>query len=166
MRYGADHKEKTRQRILDAAAVVFRRQGFQAGSVDDVMSEAGLTAGGFYAHFESKDDLFAAALVDTLRQARIVYGKDDEQLEGDERIASIAAKYLSPAHRKQVERGCAMPPLLADLPRQSPATRQAFEEGETESETGRGGGDAPQDRQGGFPDREAPFARWPKGPQP
>lgn len=61
---------------------MFRRQGFQAGSVDDVMSEAGLTAGGFYAHFESKDDLFAAALVDTLRQARIVYGKDDEQLEG------------------------------------------------------------------------------------
>lgn len=127
MRYAADHKQKTRQRILDAAAIVFRRKGFAGGSVDDVMAEAGLTAGGFYAHFHSKDELFAEALLQTLRQGRVVYGKDDTNVAGAERVQAIARKYLSPAHRRMVDRGCPMPPLVADLARQSPATRRAFE---------------------------------------
>jgi TetR/AcrR family transcriptional repressor of nem operon len=130
MRYAADHKPQTRQRILTAAARVFRRQGFQAGSVDDVMAEAGLTAGGFYAHFKSKDALFAAALVETLRQGRVLRGTDnpqDEQLTGSARVRSIAGKYLSTAHRRLVEQGCPMPPLVSELTRQSPATRRAFE---------------------------------------
>ncbi len=53
-RYAFDHKEKTRARILEAAGKVFRRQGYHATGVDKVMEEAGLTAGGFYAHFDSK----------------------------------------------------------------------------------------------------------------
>ena len=61
VRYAADRKEKTRDRILGAAGRVFRRQGYHASGVDAVMAEAGLTAGGFYAHFDSKQALLAEA---------------------------------------------------------------------------------------------------------
>ncbi|MGE3314137.1 MAG: TetR/AcrR family transcriptional regulator [Planctomycetaceae bacterium] len=127
MRYAADHKEKTRRRILEAAAVVFRRKGFQAGSVDDVMAQAGLTAGGFYAHFASKDELFAEAMVQTLSEARVLRGKEDESLSGADHVRSIARKYLSPAHRKMVEQGCVMPPLLADVSRQNEPARRSIQ---------------------------------------
>ncbi len=62
MRYAPDHKEKTRARIIEAAGKVFRRQGYHATGVDKVMEEAGLTAGGFYAHFDSKQALLVEAL--------------------------------------------------------------------------------------------------------
>ncbi|MDR3635453.1 MAG: TetR/AcrR family transcriptional regulator [Isosphaeraceae bacterium] len=128
MRYPADHKQKTRQRILDAAAVVFRREGLQAGSVDKVMGEAGLTAGGFYTHFTSKEALFAEMLTEALRQGRVIFGKEDEGLTGSERIRAIVGKYLSPAHRRMIDRGCPMPPLLPELPRAGEPARRAFEE--------------------------------------
>ena len=63
MRYAPGQKEKTRARILEAAGKVFRRRGYHAAGVDEVMEEAGLTAGGFYAHFASKQALLAEALV-------------------------------------------------------------------------------------------------------
>src|SRR5208337_3926131 len=62
MRYPAGHRERTRAKILRAACRVFRRQGYHAAGVDKVMEEAGLTAGGFYAHFASKEALLAEAL--------------------------------------------------------------------------------------------------------
>ena len=127
MRYPKDQKDKTRQQILEAAARVFRRHGFQAGSVDVVMKEAGLTAGGFYAHFESKAALFAEAILGTLRNGTVVYGRDTPDLEGAERVRSIAGKYLSPAHREHIDQGCVLPPLLADLPRQEESVRCEFE---------------------------------------
>lgn len=127
MRYPADYKEKTRTRILEAAAVVFRRQGLHGGSVDDVMREVGLTAGGFYAHFPSKEALFCEALIHTLRQARVLSGKEDESSTGAERIRAIVKKYLSPGHRRLIDQGCMMPPLLAELPRAGVAAQQAFE---------------------------------------
>src|SRR3954451_11867857 len=104
MRYPADQKQKTRQRILEAAAVVFRREGLQAGSVDKVMGEAGLTAGGFYAHFASKEALFTEMLVGAMRQARVLSGKEDEDASGVVRIRAIVARYLSPAHRRSIDR--------------------------------------------------------------
>src|SRR4051794_7882832 len=106
MRYPADQKQKTRQRILEAAAVVFRRQGLTAGSVDKIMGEAGLTAGGFYAHFASKEALFTEMLIEALRPARVLSGKADEDVSGAERIQAIVARYLSPAHRRSIDRGC------------------------------------------------------------
>ena len=62
MRYTAGHREQTRAKILRAAGKVFRRQGYHAAGVDKVMEEAGLTAGGFYAHFDSKEALLAELL--------------------------------------------------------------------------------------------------------
>ncbi len=128
MRYPADQREKTRQRILDAAATVFRRLGYQAASVDIVMAEAGLTAGGFYSHFSSKEELFVESFLRTLREARTLTGKSVEQLEGADRINAIVARYLSSAHRGMIDSGCPLPPLLADLPRQKESVRRGFDE--------------------------------------
>ena len=132
MRYPPDQKEKTRRRILEAASVVFRGQGFQGAGVDAVMAEAGLTAGGFYSHFDSKDALFAEAFAETLRQARTIRGKEDEHLAGPDRIRAIAGKYLSLAHCRMADQGCPMPPLLAELSRQDEPARRGFQEVLTE----------------------------------
>jgi TetR/AcrR family transcriptional repressor of nem operon len=128
MRYPADRKQATRRKILDAALTVFRRDGYEGAGVDAVMAEAGLTAGGFYAHFKSKEALFAEAFVDAIKNARLIRGLESEGVEGPERIRQIVGKYLSPAHRRFVTKGCPMPPLLSELSRQSEPIRRDFEE--------------------------------------
>lgn len=143
MRYAPDHKQQTRQRILAAAGVVFRRRGFAAAGVDEIMREAELTAGGFYAHFRSKDELFAAAFLEQLQQSQTLTGdapppperalaadaeSPDEAPPRGARLRATARRYLSRAHRCHIEQGCPLPPLLADLPRQSVAMRRAFQE--------------------------------------
>src|SRR5215204_114785 len=70
MRYGKDHKQATRQRILDAAGRRFKQDGIDGAGVAAVMSDAGLTNGAFYAHFSSKEDLVANVLADQLRAQR------------------------------------------------------------------------------------------------
>ena len=82
MRYPAGHKEQTRAKILRAAAKVFRREGYHAASVDKVMEEAGLTAGGFYAHFGSKEALLAETLAPAAAEAGVPLDKDLEGVEG------------------------------------------------------------------------------------
>jgi TetR/AcrR family transcriptional regulator, transcriptional repressor for nem operon len=128
MRYPRDHKEQTRRRILDAAAAVFRKRGYQAAGVDAVMHEAGLTAGGFYAHFASKEALFAQTLPHALRQTRLLNGPDLDHLSGADWLRAVAAIYLSPTHRHMVEQGCPLPPLLPEVARASGEAKQAFEE--------------------------------------
>ncbi len=141
MRYPHDHREKTRQRILEAAATVFRRQGFQAAGVDAIMAEAGLTAGGFYSHFSSKEDLFAAAFQHALAGTSPLKSVADQSAGTDVdsatdelaatgqagRVRAMARKYLSLPHRRMIDAGCPLPPLLADLPRQNAALRESFE---------------------------------------
>ena len=126
MRYAADHKQATRRRIVEAAAAVFKRRGQAAAGVDEVMREAGLTAGGFYAHFPSKDALFAEAIGESLQATSVVSGRTAEAGLGAEHLRAMAAKYLSGAHCRTIEKGCPMPPLLADLARASPNARVAF----------------------------------------
>jgi TetR/AcrR family transcriptional regulator, transcriptional repressor for nem operon len=127
MRYSPEHKQVTRRKILDAALTVFRREGFEGAGVDAVMAEAGLTAGGFYAHFKSKEALFAEALIDAIKNARLIRGLEDEGIVGPQRIRNLVGKYLSPAHRRFVTRGCPMPPLLGELARQNEAVRRDFQ---------------------------------------
>ncbi len=127
MRYAPEHKERTRVRILDAAAKVFRERGFAAGSVDDVMAEAGLTAGGFYAHFQSKDALLAGVLNHTATQSRERLQRGLEQCSDGEWIQAVIERYLSPAHCRRAATGCPLPPLLAEIARGAGASKQAFE---------------------------------------
>ncbi|MGE3803077.1 MAG: TetR/AcrR family transcriptional regulator [Gemmataceae bacterium] len=127
MRYGPEHKAQTRERILEAAARVFRRQGYAGTGIDAVMAEAGLTAGAFYAHFASKEALFAEIVPHALEQTSTLTGADFAELQGPDWARAVARRYLSKAHCNHVEKGCPLPPLLAEVSR-SPAARQAFEQ--------------------------------------
>jgi TetR/AcrR family transcriptional repressor of nem operon len=127
MRFPKDHKAKTRERILDTAATVFRRDGFSGGGVDAVMREAGLTAGGFYAHFPSKDALFAEAIVHALRKSTLYTGPHLDGRSGAEWVAAVVGRYLSPQHRERADSGCPLPPLLPEVARGPAEAKVGFE---------------------------------------
>ena len=127
MRFPKDQKLKTRERILDAAATVFRRRGFNGGGVDGVMREAGLTAGAFYAHFPSKDALFAETIVHALRKSTIYTGPHLDGLSGVEWVAAAVGRYLSAQHRERAESGCPLPPLLSEVARGPEEAKVGFE---------------------------------------
>jgi len=110
MRRSQEDTAKTRVRILTAAAEMFRARGIEATSVADVMSAVGLTVGGFYRHFESKDALVAEAIE---RASQEVAGHG---LDG----------YLSDTHRKHAGRGCPVAALCSEVAHASKSTRAAF----------------------------------------
>jgi TetR/AcrR family transcriptional repressor of nem operon len=128
MRYPADQKEKTRARILDAAGRVFRRQGYHAAGVDQVMKEAGLTPGGFYSHFASKEALLAEVLGPTVRSTPLA--RLFEHVDGDaspSRVMEFVAVYLSPSHLDDAERGCPLPALISEIGRGGIEVKAGFE---------------------------------------
>jgi len=117
MRYGAEHKQQTRERVLTQAAKAIREDGPHQLGVADVMAKAGLTHGGFYAHFKSKDELVAATI-----DAMFAQGRERMALETSDRTPTEALRnyvnfYLSRSHRDARESGCPLPYLAADAPR-------------------------------------------------
>lgn len=125
MRYSDDHKAKTRERVLREAARELRAKGRESVSVARVMARAGLTHGGFYAHFASKDDLVAEAvgtMFDDAR-ARLTAMAEDEPRRA---LRGYIDFYLSHAHRDNREWGCPLPALSGDLARADPAARARF----------------------------------------
>jgi TetR/AcrR family transcriptional repressor of nem operon len=127
MRYAAGHKEKTRAKIVKAAGKVFRREGYHAAGVDEVMEEAGLTAGGFYAHFESKEALLAATLEPTSVE---VVNRRENELEGVASHAWLEAFvecYLTPRHMTNTEEGCPLPALVSEVARAGGPVKASFE---------------------------------------
>jgi len=129
MRYDASHKDETRTRVLKAAARAIRAQGpFQVG-VAGVMSEAGLTHGGFYAHFASKDDLVAAGVAQMFEETRARIDRVTEGLEGADAVSAYIDFYLSALHRDSRVSGCPLPFLAADAPRLPDVARRAFADG-------------------------------------
>jgi TetR/AcrR family transcriptional repressor of nem operon len=129
MRYDVEHKQRTRQKVLKVAAQSIRNDGPHRIGVAAVMAEAGLTHGGFYAHFASKDDLVAAAIDEMLRQG----GKRfDRETEGHAPAAALTRYidfYLSREHRDSRGLGCPLPYLSADAPRLTDRCREAFAAG-------------------------------------
>jgi AcrR family transcriptional regulator len=123
MRYGKDHKQATRQRILEAAGRRFKQDGIDGAGVATVMSDAGLTNGAFYAHFSSKEDLVANVLADQLRTQR---HNVDAQPPDRAGLEAFIRAYLSPEHRDQCADGCPSAALLDEIARRPTATRQAF----------------------------------------
>jgi TetR/AcrR family transcriptional repressor of nem operon len=111
----AEKKERSHGAILDAAARLLRSGGAAGASVAEVMSAAGLTVGGFYAHFASKDELVAEALARCEREMceRLLAGLED--WAPPDRVEMILRRYLSRTHREDVEGGCALPSLLSDV---------------------------------------------------
>lgn len=131
MRYGADHKAKTRQRVLKEAARALRAEGPQKVAVAEVMSAAGLTVGGFYAHFGSKDELVADSIDEMFAEARARQAALPP-LPPAEALAREVDAYLSPRHRDARESGCPLSALVTDLPRLPVEARQRFAAGAAE----------------------------------
>src|SRR4051812_29078487 len=119
MRVTKEQMAEHRHRILDAAGRLFREKGFAAVTLAEVMQAAGLTHGGFYGHFKSKDDLIAQTLAH-LRPAGDPGAAD---------LAGYAANYLDGRHRDDCAGGCPVAALASDTIRQSPEARAAMTEG-------------------------------------
>ena len=128
MRYPSNHKQNSHARILAEAGRLFREQGYQGCGVDGVMEAAGLTAGGFYAHFASKQALLAEILACAIERTRAGLLAGLENTAGVDWLQQIVGRYLNAAHRDRVGGGCALPPLLSELARAPKPLRQAFHE--------------------------------------
>jgi TetR/AcrR family transcriptional regulator, transcriptional repressor for nem operon len=127
MRYAPDHKLKTRARILEAAGRVFRSQGYQRTGVDKVMEEAGLTAGGFYAHFSSKQELFAETLEHTREEMGARHEAGLRDMNGREWVDAFLARYLGTKHRQEAENCCPLVALISEVSRADGQVKQSFE---------------------------------------
>ncbi len=127
MRYPADHKQQTSQRILNAASTLFRSHGYDATGIDAVMASADLTAGAFYAHFRSKEDLLAHSLVSAFCESGTRWSRRLANLRGRDWVHKFAAAYLSKAHRDNPELGCPMPALASEIGRIGGPSRAVFE---------------------------------------
>jgi TetR/AcrR family transcriptional regulator, transcriptional repressor for nem operon len=128
MRYPRDHKADTRKRILSAAARLFRERGYDGVGVDAIMNEVGLTAGGFYAHFDSKETLFAEAIETALAEGRSARAQQSSALAGMDPLQALIKSYLSRTHRDQIATGCPLPSLTPDVARSGEATRESYEQ--------------------------------------
>ena len=127
MRYAAGHKEKTRAKIVKAAGKVFRREGYNAAGVDKIMQEAGLTAGGFYAHFVSKEALLAATLEPTAAEVGGRRDKELQEVAGRPWVEAFIDRYLAPRHMRSIEGGCPLPALASEVARASTLVKASFE---------------------------------------
>src|SRR5262244_1923313 len=106
MSWPKDHKQATRQRIVEAAAAAFRERGVADVGVAEIMRRAGLTHGGFYAHFDSKDDLLAAALDYAATQVTSMLETAVKNRPGPDQLLNVALAYLSPRHLNHPGEGC------------------------------------------------------------
>ena len=131
MRYEKGHKEQTRQKIVEAASQRFRADGIDAVGVVSLMGEVGLTQGGFYNHFGSKEDLVRESVFTAAAAAREQLAAKVAASRTDGYRALINA-YLSPEHRDHPEGGCVAAALSAEMARRPAETRHVFTEGYTE----------------------------------
>src|SRR5882672_2785072 len=126
MRYSKEHKQETHARIVKKASVRLREKGAHGIGVADLMKEAGLTHGGFYAHFDSREALVIEAFGYAMERGTERWRKLAEQTPPDKRLAMIVNSYLTPVHRDDPGHGCAIPTLGAEIARESSKTRKAF----------------------------------------
>ena len=125
-RYGKEHKQATRQRIIEAAGARLKRDGVHGSGIATLMADAGLTNGAFYAHFESKEDLVASALAEQLHEQRESFSAQPPGLAG---LEQIVRAYLSVEHRDNPEGGCPSAALLDEIGRSPDATKRAYTDG-------------------------------------
>lgn len=126
MRYSETHKAETRERVLKEAAKEIRAKGPDNVAVAGVMARAGLTHGGFYAHFSSKDALVKEAIGTMFADARTRTARIDANGDPRSVLRAYVDFYLSAKHRDSRDRGCPLPTLSGDFARSLPATRERF----------------------------------------
>ena len=126
VRYGTEHKQATRRRIIETAGRWLKRDGIDGSGVATLMADAGLTNGAFYAHFASKDDLVATTVADQLREQR-------ESLSavapGRAGVEQYVRAYLSAGHRDNPADGCPSAALLDEIGRSTDAVKRAYTDG-------------------------------------
>ena len=127
MRYGKEHKQATRQRIIETSGRRFKRDGIDGSGITALMKDAGLTNGAFYTHFTSKDELVATTVADQLhaQNANIVA----HAAPGHAGLEQIVRWYLSPWHRDSPGDGCPSAALLDEIGRCAHPTKQAYTDG-------------------------------------
>jgi TetR/AcrR family transcriptional repressor of nem operon len=122
-RYGKEHKEETRNRIIETAGRRFKKDGFDGSGIATLMSDAGLTNGAFYAHFESKDDLVATVVADQLKTQAEAY---ESLAPGRAGLEDFVRDYLSPRHRDHRDTGCPSAALLDEIGRSQKTAKRAY----------------------------------------
>jgi TetR/AcrR family transcriptional repressor of nem operon len=127
MKVTREEAAASRERILESAARLFRERGLDGIGVADVMRDAGLTHGGFYGHFDSKDELKAAACERSLTRSIAKWTRFIETEKAP--VAAIAKGYLSTDHRDDPGHGCAIAALGGDVGREGPAVRREYTKG-------------------------------------
>jgi TetR/AcrR family transcriptional regulator, transcriptional repressor for nem operon len=126
MRYSREHKLETHARIVKKASVRLREKGAHGIGVADLMKDAGLTHGGFYAHFDSREALVIEAFAHAMDRGTEHWRRLAERTPPEKRLAAIVDSYLTTLHRDDPGHGCAIPTLGAEIARESPKTRRAF----------------------------------------
>jgi len=117
-------KELTHERIVDAAARAIRRSGYNGTGVADIMKDAGLTHGGFYAHFGSREAMLAEAADRAGRDSVAIMERIAAAVPPQQALPTMLQAYLSKAHVEGVETGCATAALCSEMPRQAPEVRR------------------------------------------
>ena len=117
MPWPEEHKQQTRDRIVAAAATALRANGVDGVSIADIMADAGLTHGGFYAHFASKEDLLSAALRRASHETTDRLSNAMRSAPQDRRVHAVIDAYLSPMHAEHPEHGCPVAALGPELTR-------------------------------------------------
>ncbi|MFH1150860.1 MAG: TetR/AcrR family transcriptional regulator [Actinomycetota bacterium] len=124
-----EKKERSRRRILDSSARRIRERGISGTSVAEVMDGAGMTVGGFYAHFPSKDALVAETVTEAMCQARANLCAAAGDSRGAEWLRAAARSYLSRAHRDNPSLGCPLPATAGEIARADVPVRRALAAG-------------------------------------
>lgn len=126
MRYSSEHKEQTRQTLVQSSGAIAKQGGFSATGVAGLMKAIGLTGGAFYNHFPSKDDLFTEIVRQELSHSFINLRAQSGELTRD-KLQHCLDQYLSMAHVDNPETGCAIPALGAEIARADSAVREEAE---------------------------------------
>jgi len=120
----SSQKEETHKRIVDVAARVIRRSGYEGTGVADIMKEAGLTHGGFYAHFGSRDALLVEAEAKACADSAALAARAAAEAPPGEALTAMIDAYLSPEHIASIETGCPVSALCSEMPRQTAEVRE------------------------------------------
>jgi TetR/AcrR family transcriptional repressor of nem operon len=124
-RKGTPSKQLTHERIVETAARAIRRSGYNGTSVADIMKEAGLTHGGFYAHFPSREAMLAEAADRAGAESIAISMRVAAAAQPEQAFHALVRAYLSKEHVKGVDMGCPIAALGSEMPRQAPEVRRA-----------------------------------------
>src|SRR5947207_8447586 len=120
----SSRKDVTHERIVEVAARAIRRSGYGGTGVADIMNEAGLTHGGFYAHFASREAMLAEAADRAGAEGVAALARVADATPPKQALPALLSAYLSKAHVEGVETGCAVAALGSEMPRQTPEVRR------------------------------------------